>query len=71
MHGNGTFAFADGSEYVGRFARGLQHGQGMLKLKDGTEMIGFWENGDQISIEYSIDLDEEQKQEGQEEEESK
>ena len=23
MHGNGTFTFTDGSEYIGRFANGL------------------------------------------------
>ena len=40
MHGNGCFIFPDGTEYTGRFKKGLQHGQGILKLKDGTEMVG-------------------------------
>ena len=58
MHGNGTFTFSDGSEYIGRFSKGLQHGQGLLKLKDGTEMLGMWHNGEQIETEFSIDLEE-------------
>ena len=57
MHGNGTFTFPDGSEFIGRFANGHQHGVGMIKLADGTEAVGLWEHGEQLEIEFNIDLD--------------
>ena len=34
------------------------HGQGVLLLKDGTEMLGLWEDGDQVEVEYTMDLHE-------------
>ena len=30
----------------------------MLKLADGTEMTGLWDNGNQLQIEYNMDLHE-------------
>ena len=72
MHGNGTFAFPDGSSYVGRFHEGLQHGQGILALPDGTELVGLWEMGEQVSADYNIDLhDDEGQADGDEEEAQK
>ena len=66
MHGNGCFIFPDGTEYTGRFKNGLQHGQGILKLSDGTEMIGQWVEGEQITVEYCMDVHE--PEDGEEEE---
>ena len=57
MHGNGSFSFPNGSEYIGEFENGLQHGQGLLVLADGTtKMLARWEKGDQVEVEYSMDV---------------
>lgn len=42
MHGRGTFAHTDGSEYTGTFHGDQKHGYGVLTKADGTEKRGGW-----------------------------
>lgn len=60
MHGNGCFTMPDGSEYVGEFFEGVQHGDGMIITTAGTEIFGKWVNGQYQSLEYSIQVGDEQ-----------
>jgi hypothetical protein len=44
-YGQGTFTFADGEKYVGRFKNGKYHGQGTFTYTNGSVDKGIWENG--------------------------
>ena len=49
MHGNGTFTWANGDQYIGEFQNGNQHGQGSFTHADGTVKKGIWEKGKLIN----------------------
>ncbi|MGL4722373.1 MAG: hypothetical protein ACRCV3_03635 [Desulfovibrionaceae bacterium] len=43
-HGNGTFTFDDGSQYIGKFKDGRFHGSGRMVNENSTQ-YGFYNNG--------------------------
>ncbi|KAJ1505907.1 Radial spoke head 1 [Coelomomyces lativittatus] len=43
-HGDGLFAYPDGSRYKGQFKNGLRHGQGTYLYADGDTFQGQWDN---------------------------
>jgi len=45
VNGKGTFAFSDGSKYVGQFKDGFPNGQGTHTLPNGDNYVGEWKNG--------------------------
>ena len=40
FHGNGTFVFANGATYTGKYKDGRKHGQGNLETPDGDRYTG-------------------------------
>jgi len=45
VDGFGTFSWADGSRYTGRFRDGKPHGEGTLLYSDGGSYVGQWRDG--------------------------
>ena len=45
MNGQGTYTFADGSEYVGKVRDGDYHGQGTFTNADGFKYVGEYRDG--------------------------
>ena len=44
-HGYGTYIFADGRKYIGRFENEIQSGEGNFVWKNGLEFKGTFRNG--------------------------
>mmetsp|Transcript_42972 Transcript_42972/g.64793 ORF Transcript_42972/g.64793 Transcript_42972/m.64793 type:complete len:143 (+) Transcript_42972:357-785(+) len=44
MHGQGTYRWPDGQEYIGEFVEDLMEGNGKCKHKNGTEYVGGFKN---------------------------
>ena len=43
--GEGTYTFADGSQYTGEWSKGRYHGVGQCTWKDGRVYKGEWKEG--------------------------
>ena len=41
----GTYTWADGNKYVGKWQDGRRNGQGTLTYANGTKYVGKWKNG--------------------------
>jgi hypothetical protein len=45
MHGSGTFQWADGRQYVGKYFEDKKEGEGVLTWPDGRRYEGPWKAG--------------------------
>ena len=46
MHGQGTYAYANGDKYVGEFKDNKRHGLGTFTFPDGAKDSGYWMKGE-------------------------
>ena len=44
-HGQGTYTWSDGREYVGEYKNGERNGQGTSTSPDGQKYVGEWKDG--------------------------
>ena len=44
MHGEGTMKYNDGSEYKGKFDKGLRNGEGTMVYHDKSKYVGKWKD---------------------------
>ncbi len=49
MHGQGTYSFSNGDEYIGNFQNGLRNGQGVYVKISGEKLTGIWKNNQFIN----------------------
>lgn len=47
-HGNGTYFFENGTQYIGEFCKGHFHGKGKILYKNGDIIEGTWLKGEII-----------------------
>jgi hypothetical protein len=46
MHGQGTYTWADGNKYVGKWWYDKRNGQGTCTYADGNKYVGEWKEGE-------------------------